>query len=251
MKESAQAALSWSDRAPRSFGSRPTSSSADIHLRAAGAIPKDGPSAGVTMATALTSPDRASGPSNLAMTVRSRCAARCCRSGAWREGPPPGRDRDRDPAAPEREGPVDWRSPGGAIRCVSLRGLMTRRCPRARRPVRRPRGPARERLIDHRPPPPDQTAARPCPNSGRIRSSAAGSSSGPSAFADPPTFALPGLRATAAPARCARATSARPRPRCWSTVTSRPDDTWRVRVVPVVPAPGRGDPSAAATASTT
>ena len=58
MKESAQAALSYvRSRADAARASRPTSSrTCDIHIHVpAGAIPKDGPSAGVTMATALAS----------------------------------------------------------------------------------------------------------------------------------------------------------------------------------------------------
>ena len=53
MKESAQAALSWVRAhagARRRAGSRPH----DVHVHVpAGAVPKDGPSAGITMATAL------------------------------------------------------------------------------------------------------------------------------------------------------------------------------------------------------
>ena len=58
MKESAQAALSWvRSHAERARRSRRTSGRrSDIHVHVpAGAIPKDGPSAGVTMATALAS----------------------------------------------------------------------------------------------------------------------------------------------------------------------------------------------------
>ena len=55
MKESAQAALSW----VRGHAARSTDdwfATHDVHVHVpAGAVPKDGPSAGVTMATALTS----------------------------------------------------------------------------------------------------------------------------------------------------------------------------------------------------
>ena len=57
MKESAQAALSYAKSKTREFGLRDNYfKDKDIHIHVpAGAIPKDGPSAGITMAAALVS----------------------------------------------------------------------------------------------------------------------------------------------------------------------------------------------------
>jgi len=57
MKESARAALSWTREHAREYGIDPDFfKNAEIHVHVpSGAIPKDGPSAGVTMASALVS----------------------------------------------------------------------------------------------------------------------------------------------------------------------------------------------------
>jgi ATP-dependent Lon protease len=56
MKESAEAALSWLRSQAGDYGLPPDAFDAEFHLHVpAGAIPKDGPSAGVTMATSLAS----------------------------------------------------------------------------------------------------------------------------------------------------------------------------------------------------
>jgi len=56
MKESAQIALSYIKAHARDIGISPEALQRNIHLHVpAGAVPKDGPSAGVTMVTALTS----------------------------------------------------------------------------------------------------------------------------------------------------------------------------------------------------
>ena len=71
MKESAQTALSWVRSHARELGIRSDFwEHSDIHVHIpAGAIPKDGPSAGVTMATALVSLlTRRAVRANLAMT---------------------------------------------------------------------------------------------------------------------------------------------------------------------------------------
>ncbi len=88
MQESAQAAMSYVRAKaeelgiPKNFNRR-----TDVHVHVPeGAIPKDGPSAGITITTALVStlagiPTRR----DVAMTGRSRCAARCFPSAASRK----------------------------------------------------------------------------------------------------------------------------------------------------------------------
>ena len=57
MKEAARAALAWFRAHAAAYGAEPDFfKNAEIHLHVpSGAIPKDGPSAGVTIATALAS----------------------------------------------------------------------------------------------------------------------------------------------------------------------------------------------------
>jgi len=88
MKESAQASLSWVRSHAESLGIRPDFwNDSDIHVHVpAGAIPKDGPSAGVTMTTALVSlltgrPVR----SGLAMTGEVSLAGRVLPVGGIKE----------------------------------------------------------------------------------------------------------------------------------------------------------------------
>ena len=82
MQESARAALSYVRSRAEGLGlEKNFFEKSDIHLHIpAGAQPKDGPSAGVTMATALVSliSGRSVRP-DVGMTGRSRCAARFCR----------------------------------------------------------------------------------------------------------------------------------------------------------------------------
>jgi ATP-dependent Lon protease len=108
MKESARAALSWFRAHAAAFGADPDFfKNAEIHLHVpSGAIPKDGPSAGVTMATALASElTRRPVRGYIAMTGEITLSGRVCR---WRiKGEGAGRASCRhprsDPAAAERE----------------------------------------------------------------------------------------------------------------------------------------------------
>jgi len=88
MKESAQAALSWARSHADDLGIRPDYwETSDIHVHVpAGAIPKDGPSAGVTMVTALVSmmTQRPLRP-NLAMTGEVTLSGRVLPVGGIKE----------------------------------------------------------------------------------------------------------------------------------------------------------------------
>ena len=88
MKESAQAALSWARSHATDLGIRPDYwETSDIHVHVpAGAIPKDGPSAGVTMVTALVSmmTQRPLRP-NLAMTGEVTLSGRVLPVGGIKE----------------------------------------------------------------------------------------------------------------------------------------------------------------------
>ncbi len=97
MQESAQAALSWVRAHTEQLG-LPVDwfQEHDVHIHVpAGAVPKDGPSAGVTMATAIASLVRGdAGARRRRHDRRDHAhAARCCRSAAS------GRRRSR-PSAP-------------------------------------------------------------------------------------------------------------------------------------------------------
>jgi len=96
MQESAQAALSYirTRRGADGAGQGLLPEAGHPHPRAGGATPKDGPSAGITMATALASALlRLPARNDLAMTGRSRCAGACChrRGEGEASGRPPGR----------------------------------------------------------------------------------------------------------------------------------------------------------------
>ena len=98
MKESAQAALTLIKSRAAEFGIDTIElQKSDVHVHVpAGAIPKDGPSAGVAMFLALTSlPNRAHGPARYG-DDRRNLAARLGASDRRREGESPGGDPGRD-----------------------------------------------------------------------------------------------------------------------------------------------------------
>ena len=181
MRESARAGLSWTRAHASELGiPRETFEKNTLHIHVpAGAIPKDGPSAGITMATAIVSrPDRHPRPQGRGDDRRDHPA----RSGppdrrAQEQdpgGPPVGR-QDRHPAAEEREGParyprrdpqVDQAHPGGhhgpgARGGPSAQAEGARRRAAQGRQGRRSAG-SRARQAAHRPPhqlPADRPAA--------------------------------------------------------------------------------------------
>ena len=85
MQESARAALSHVRQQAAALGITPESlTKQDLHIHVpAGAIPKDGPSAGVTMATAIVSAARGMPVrADVAMTGEITLSGWCCRSAA-------------------------------------------------------------------------------------------------------------------------------------------------------------------------
>ena len=158
MQESAQAALSWvRSHAERLGIDASWFAEHDIHIHVpAGAVPKDGPSAGVTMATAIVS--LATGRTvseEVGMTGEITLTGQVLQIGGVREKVLAAQRaglEDRDPAARERGRPE--RAPGGDARGDHLRarrdgrrGARRRRSETGRPPSRGPRWSDRRRPV--------------------------------------------------------------------------------------------------------
>ena len=183
----------------RSSASRPTSSRTPTSTSTCppGAIPKDGPSAGVTMATALdvAADRRARSDPNLAMTGEITLRGKVLPVGGIKEKVLAARRAGIETVILPQRNEKDLEDVPAGVR-ETLRFHLRRddgrgRSPSRSAPSRATAGPG-SRAADRPPaPPPDQTAARPCPNCGRIRSSAAGSSSTTERVRRPADFRAP------------------------------------------------------------
>ena len=253
MKESAQAALSYvRSRADAARASRPTSSRTPTSTSTCrpGAIPKDGPSAGVTMATALASllTGRPVQP-DLAMTGEITLRGKVLPVGGIKEKVLAAQRAGIETVILPRRNEKDLEDvPAGVRDTLRFHFVDTMDEVLAHALGARPAtaGPGSRAADRHRPPSrrPPHAHARAAQGS---RSSAAGSSSGPSASAVPPTFARPAAAAARRPLRALRRPRARDAARgAGLPRQARPTAAWRVRVVPeqVPRAAGRGRPRA-------